>query len=104
MEQTKSGIIIPRSKKPALCGFCGQPVFAHNEVNGRIHFRVGKVICISCRVLSGKQARGIVLDVARNIGKDRMEKQRVKQNKANDQAIEVALASQDNTRTKMNKK
>lgn len=104
MERTESGIIIP-TRRPAQCQYCGQQIFPQNEVNGKFHFKNGKIICIQCRILkSSKNARGMMLDIQRNLPKDLKEKERARQNSANDHAIKVALENQENSAVKMNKK
>jgi len=104
MEQTKSGIIIP-TRRPAQCQFCGQQVFPQNEVNGKFHFKDGKIICVQCRIIkSNRNARGMMLDIQRNLPKDLKEKERARQNRANDHAIQVAIESQKNSDAKMDKK
>jgi hypothetical protein len=98
--KTASGILLPKKKEiPVICEYCGNVIWQHNEAKGRLWLVKGKPACAVCRVKKfGVFSKAIKSD-KKNYVKDLKAKEIHAQQYANEQAIEVALASQTKTDT-----
>ena len=91
----KSGIVVQGDKQVGTpCAFCPNIIHLHQEVNGRLHVKSGKPICVKCRILTrSKVANQIKRDKGKfdNTVVLRREKE---QEQSDKHAEDVAAASQ----------
>lgn len=86
--------------KHLVCGFCPAFVYAHLEPNGEYKYLDGLPICARCRILKGRKASEIIAD-REHLDEDLKLKNDMRQKKADEIAIEVAIATQEETQTQM---
>lgn len=100
IKQTASGILVPEKKKiPVPCEYCGNPIWQHNEVKGRLWLVKGKPACAVCRVTKFSKMGKAIKSDRKNYFKDKKVRAELAQETANEMAIDVALASQNKTDT-----
>ena len=101
--KTNSGILVPQ-KKPIgyRCGFCPEIIFQHKESGNKVRLSNGKPICPRCRILRGRFGKQIMSDKKAYL-KDIDLKEKMAQEKANQNAIKVAEQTQRDTKTKIKK-
>lgn len=87
-------------EKHLVCGYCPAFVYAHLEPQGEYKYLDGLPICARCRILKGTKASEIIADKDR-VAEDLKTKNDLRQKKADDLAIEVAIATQEETQTQM---
>lgn len=80
-----------------VCGYCPAFVYAHLEPNGEYRYLDGLPICARCRILKGRKASEILAD-RDHLDEDLKLKNALRQKKADEVAIEVAIATQEETK------
>lgn len=96
--------LVPKKERVGVrCGFCPVIIWRDNEANGRLFVKQGKPICACCRVMRGRYGRQIEKEVPRKRAEDSAVKENLLQRKANDHAIDIAMATQQSTKTQIQK-
>lgn len=86
--------------KHLVCGYCPAFIYVHLEPNSEYKYLNELPICARCRILKSAHASEIIADRDR-LDEDLKEKNQLRQKKADDIAIEVAIATQEETQTQM---
>lgn len=103
MKRTASGLIVPKKKVPlpTPCLYCPNLIWLHNEVENRVHLVKGKPACITCRTVKFGSLNKQYKKDKRLYAQDLKAKEAIEQEAANQHAIDVAIASQEKTKTQM---
>lgn len=105
-ERLKSGIFAPAQKKPVgvQCSFCPEIIWKHKEAGGRLFLYKNRPICARCRILKGSKYNKLILGDKKRFEKDVELRNKIEQDKADEQVRRVAAESQkDNLSVKINK-
>lgn len=86
--------------KHLVCGYCPRFIFQSDEPNAQYRYLDGLPICARCRILKGSKASEIIADKDR-VKEDLKIKNDLRQKKADEVAIDVAIATQEETKTQM---
>lgn len=103
----KSGLIVKNDsdKKPGTqCAFCPKIIHLHQESGGMLHVKGGKPICAACRILSRSKFSTKIRADRSKFDADVVARREHLQDKANDNAMKVAAASQNNSGADSKKK
>lgn len=105
LERLKSGIWVKKEKPVAVaCGYCPELIWKHKEANGRLFLYNNKPICARCRILKGSKMKNRILGDKKLYLKDQEVREKIEQEKANEQVRQVAMQSQnDNPDVKIKK-
>lgn len=96
--------LVPKKEKTGVrCGFCPFIIWKHNEARGRLFVKNGRPICARCRIMNGRYGKQIAQEVSKKADLDAILRNNIQQQKANDRAIDIAIASQKATNTQIQK-
>lgn len=84
----------PNNAIKARCGYCPRVIFKSDEVDGEFKVKDGRIICPVCRITKMSKFKEEIAEDKKFYDADKAKQEEASREKAKQEVIDVAMASQ----------